>query len=1090
MKDEASPEGSLNISNVDTTVADISGVGHSVAALKEDFVDISARAKCSGRNDAGEKRRSQPVPEPEGGPKKARGADDSFHWNAGYVPTPEELAEWDLPDMVYGNVKGADGSRISGVAPFHELCSISFWKGAFFCPFCKHRNGRWPEKGIQRYGSFLQHLQTTKCCPRNLTLFYQKQYHSNRDWFAQQDSTADAPGWAEQKGHIGAKARPSTCSPTGSGEIRIPQPPPPPKRKEVIQNAAPTRSSHTTAEGPGDESDSSMSAADQRVFFKLQLETSVLTRRRPFSGILLMQKPKVGQDYRPEDHAVLQFFPGLSVMDLYAHGYRTYEMLRDAPEISYRRLSMKNEHIFQSSDSSRFLFCFRASVDFTVDTHELEGGGIRFLHEHCCVSHKQAKQTETRTVNSSHLLSKKVFFLQDMAENLLSRGGLILHQIRKDAWNNYCSLLLALVGSCLVSGVSFRFCFKGWPSARTVFTFVAIAATSNILRDCHGGCAGIHPTPYANHAADSTKCFLCIYNKECSLSSDISLADYFVDDRFGLFDSASGSGPFFGCWVSSGKGFVGGAVDMTNADIGRLLQRVKSIRSNFAPAQIRLIIVSDHKLALRTQKQENLDTLGQMFDAATKRLGILPLKQDNLMGDRNLDPNPNPNPRLKAPSGKGKGDKPPAVAKPLPKPATQLLLDPAAWDLPIKEIAEIRPDQPSVALISDSQLAAQLYSKCRAAAVSILLIARYDLKLHGCKPAMSIIPFIERQQGRVDRKVDLQVWIHCITAKPAFPKIKRDVVQITANGKHAAVMRCHFEPEMFQGISVDKLVSADKATRVNNVVAALGDTSRDIIDVWRPSWDKQLRKFSCFIRAPSGKVKDFLISSTPTSPIVDVPIDMQKDVSIIWLKKGGSALSVPEVQTFLRGKKHLGAFCKNNVWAIRVEKGSEEQIRKDLGQDSTPSYLISGAPLEFIDADMKEFCSKLGWGVQVDVRSRRFRNGRPTWIVRSHDPPPTESTYLFTDHQRFRISINSTRKLQPRPAPAAMQASDFQYLSFESQAKATKPPVSSGETYLEVAQSPKGKAKGVGNRDNSRFSHLDPSKDRSRTPRVPVDRTQ
>ena len=185
-----------------------------------------------------------------------------------------------------------------------------------------------------------------------------------------------------------------------------------------------------------------------------------------------------------------------------------------------------------------------------------------------------------------------------------------------------------------------------------------------------------------------------------------------------------------------------------------------------------------------------------------------------------------------------------------------------------------------------------------------------------------------------------------------------------------------------------------------------------------------------------------------------------------------------------------GVFCKQGVWAIRAEPDIANNIRSKLGQDGTPSFSISGIPVEFIDSEVKEFCAKLGSRVTVDSSSRRCRSGKASWIVRSEDVPPTSSTYLFSDFQRYRISIVSTRKA-PRAPTIAKTANDFQFLSFESQARALRPPRLQEDdpntpSFVSIA---KGKGKGKTKRQPAVREPRDLS-DRSRTPRPVPERSQ
>ena len=374
---------------------------------------------------------------------------------------------------------------------------------------------------------------------------------------------------------------------------------------------------------------------------------------------------------------------------------------------------------------------------------------------------------------------------------------------------------------------------------------------------------------------------------------------------------------------------------------------------------------------------------------------------------------PVPKPNVEKPTK----DKNPAPSK---QNKSALKLDPKAWNVPTQSHEDIKPDVSAVAMISDSSLACQLYSKCRHSNATIALVAPRDLAINGCRPTMAIIPFIQSQEGLPDRSIDLQVWVHCISAKPLQPVTKREVVHISLQDKNTSVMRCHIPSALIQGFDSLSFSKASKSLQLSTISSLLDEDQKHIIDVWKISWDSAQNSYTCFVRVPSSRVKGLLSKSKPASVILDVPLDFKEKVSIVWLKKAGIPLEAPEVQVLMHEFGHLGCFCKQGVWAIRAEPDIANNIRSKLGQDGTPSFSISGIPVEFIDSEVKEFCAKLGWRVTVDSSSRRCRSGKASWIVRSEDVPPTSSTYLFSDFQRYRISIVSTRRAPRAPTVAKL----------------------------------------------------------------------
>ena len=526
---------------------------------------------------------------------------------------------------------------------------------------------------------------------------------------------------------------------------------------------------------------------------------------------------------------------------------------------------------------------------------------------------------------------------------------------------------------------------------------------------------------------------------------------------------------------------IGGAADITNKDIGILTQRIKASHAGFAPAQIRMVLLCDSKLTKRMLQQSDNKVVFDMFLAATKRLGILPLKAGNPVEAPSAGPAPKPTTEQHA---KDKSYVPPKQVK------SVLKLDPKAWNVPTKNCEDIKPDVNAVAMISDSSLACQLYSKCRHSNATIALVAPRDLAINGCRPTMAIIPFIQSQEGLPDREIDLQVWIHCISAKPLQPVTKREVVHISLQDKNTSVIRCHIPSALIQGFDSLSFPKASKSLQLSTISSLLDEDQKHIIDVWKISWDSAQNSYTCFIRVPASKIKGLLSKSKPSSVILDVPLEFKETISIVWLKQAGIPLEAPEVQTLMHEFRHLGAFCKQGVWALRAEPEIAKNIRNKLGQDGTPGFSISGIPVEFIDSEVKDFCAKLGWRVTVDPLSRRCRSGKASWIVRSEDVPPTSSTYLFSDFQRYRISITSTRKA-PKAPTVTKTANDFQFLSFESQARALRPPRLQDDNPKapSFTSAAKGKGKGKSKQQPTVHAPRDLS-DRSRTPRPVPERAQ
>ena len=117
---------------------------------------------------------------------------------------------------------------------------------------------------------------------------------------------------------------------------------------------------------------------------------------------------------------------------------------------------------------------------------------------------------------------------------------------------------------------------------------------------------------------------------------------------------------------------------------------------------------------------------------------------------------------------------------------------------------------------------------------------------------------------------------------------------------------------------------------------------------------------------------------------------------------------------------------------FRVKDDQFSAVKQSLGQNALPAHLILGLPADYVSEQVEEFCHKLGWSVQVDPLSRRFRNRRLQWVVRASSAPPINSAYCFTGYTRLRIDIESAvRQRSPSPPPR-VEIDDFQTLTFFS----------------------------------------------------------
>ena len=165
-------------------------------------------------------------------------------------------------------------------------------------------------------------------------------------------------------------------------------------------------------------------------------------------------------------------------------------------------------------------------------------------------------------------------------------------------------------------------------------------------------------------------------------------------------------------------------------------------------------------------------------------------------------------------------------------------------------------------------------------------------------------------------------------------------------------------------------------------------------------------------------------------------------------------MSSTEVERLLATTNHYGAFSKQGTWALRVQEDQFADITTALGQNSLPAYLLLGLPADYVAEQVEEFCTKLGWAVQVDPLSRRFRNKRLQWIVRANSLPPVHSTYCFTGYNRLRIDIESAAKQPIAVTPPRVNLNDFQTNTFAQQTARSRPKIGPGRVVSNGVQAP------------------------------------
>ena len=225
--------------------------------------------------------------------------------------------------------------------------------------------------------------------------------------------------------------------------------------------------------------------------------------------------------------------------------------------------------------------------------------------------------------------------------------------------------------------------------------------------------------------------------------------------------------PFFPERDDNRRGLTAGA-ELSQADFGKLVQKIKSLSLGFQPAQIRALLLADSKTCTKLSKGLEANATKDSFLAAAKRLGLTP----KIAASPSSATEPAPPPaaeeeeawrtvsRKSSPKAKPKAAA--GNIKPPPKPR-HFALAPEGWSVPVLPCADIRPDTPGICAVDDENVAHETWARCKNSGKAIALVGPRDLKVGTAPPKRLLVPLLEQVEGLPDRKIDLQIWLHQIT---------------------------------------------------------------------------------------------------------------------------------------------------------------------------------------------------------------------------------------------------------------------------------------------------------------------------------------
>ena len=546
---------------------------------------------------------------------------------------------------------------------------------------------------------------------------------------------------------------------------------------------------------------------------------------------------------------------------------------------------------------------------------------------------------------------------------------------------------------------------------------------------------------------------------DISSSADETFRSGFDDNTHGIH------GGFFFVGLSIGHlvccfGYcpLSGGGELSQSDMGKLSQQIKALELGFAAPQIRVVLMTDSKATAKMFKASNQDALKSIFSAAAKRIGLSPKAAA-------AAPSFEPSASVAAPD---KDDGWTTVVKktkaarassapPAPRPnhtVRTFSICPEGWSVPVMEPDEVRPDAPCIFALDDEAKAHSLWARCKSSSKAIALLAPRDLKVGTRDPVSYLVPFFEKAPGLPTRRVDLQVWLHQLsTAEVSFAS-PRKVVDMGLSQKRTSVFRARIDKERISSNYRTDFAKGNKAIMRAALTPVLGDSLSKVIDLWSPKLDPKGEQVVFFIRSLSQDAEELLKLSRPDRLVIYTPLEDTAKFKHVWLKSEGAPMSLSDVEKIMSSVDHFGAFNKQGTWALTVKDDQFSAVKQSLRQNALPAYLILGLPADYVSEQVEEFCEKLGWSVQVDPLSRRFRNRRLQWIVRASSAPPINSTYCSTGYARLRIDIESAvRQRSPSPPPR-VDIDDFQTLTFAQQTARPRPKIGPGRSAVGVSAPP------------------------------------
>ena len=300
------------------------------------------------------------------------------------------------------------------------------------------------------------------------------------------------------------------------------------------------------------------------------------------------------------------------------------------------------------------------------------------------------------------------------------------------------------------------------------------------------------------------------------------------------------------------------------AELGKLSQKLKNLLPQFQIQQIRAVLLTDNKAAVKIAKAGQDDAIINIFSAAAKRLNMVPKQIQQTLDPADTATSSAGDSEGWTTKGRGRSKSRPrspsqapvaentALSSPnrktRPNPTNARLLTPCAdgWNVPVFAPEDMRYDQSGLCATDSVQLAKQLWEKCKLSTKTIAVLAPKNLAVGHGEPRMMIVPFYERKQGYPTRKIDMQVWLHQLTPNKASFAFERKITDLSATKTQTLVTRARIPTTLIPAAHRDDFAKGYKPIMKLVLAELLDEKSVLLLDTWSPKWSEAFQAYTFF----------------------------------------------------------------------------------------------------------------------------------------------------------------------------------------------------------------------------------------------------